>query len=296
MNDHFRDACKFLNLAASHRESRDLPHNSMQATLFFALGVERLLKGILFDLNPAFVLKDPGFKNALPVLHADRILKNARAAKELANAPDKELIALRPSIVRAATVSESADRHRGVMFRLAEYRDAICHRSLDELEDSTMVEILWRDFGTLTKSFSDELEIPLETLVGKTVREKREETDRADAVQRLVMELAVHKRHYGTVSKSDPEYDAAAAKKTSVLLGTGRPGDWFYVDISCPACGNEALLRGEVEYDLVDRESIPIGVYASALHCEYCDLRLDDPFDIDHLELHHYLVPDREFD
>ena len=41
--------------------------DAIQSTLMFALGIEKLLKGVIYDVNPVFILENAEFKNAFSV-------------------------------------------------------------------------------------------------------------------------------------------------------------------------------------------------------------------------------------
>jgi hypothetical protein len=292
MNDFLQDACLFLNMAENAREEGPQLRRSLQGVLFFALGIERILKAILHDLNPTFVLVDPGFSNALPALFQKHILEAEKNAKEIVAKPNQDVITLRTSILRTKLVSPTVRDHRAVLFRLADYRDIICHHRLGLLDEAIVTAILWRDFPIVTEAFSAELNLTKQVLVGVSDRAKMEAEAVEEAPRRLDRLLDQHRRIYDDLRSKTADYDTIAAKRTQAALQRGSPGDWFLVGISCPACGHEAVLTGEVDYDVVDREPVPMGVFASSLTCYSCDLHLDDPFDLDYLKLHDLLQPD----
>ena len=64
MNSYFTDShVLFKDLAkkiSNNEVNTDM--EAIQSTLLFALGIEKLLKGMLFDLNPLFILENAEFK------------------------------------------------------------------------------------------------------------------------------------------------------------------------------------------------------------------------------------------
>ena len=53
------------------------------ATLWLAIGLEKLLKGILYSINPLYILKNPEFKNSIQVFYSDKVFNNFELIKSL---------------------------------------------------------------------------------------------------------------------------------------------------------------------------------------------------------------------
>ena len=93
MNNYLKDTQFFLKKASSII-SRDIDEEQViDATLFFALGIERLLKSILWSINPIYILKDQSFKNTAPILYKEELLtKNLSSNKEFSTNPDSDVL------------------------------------------------------------------------------------------------------------------------------------------------------------------------------------------------------------
>jgi hypothetical protein len=65
MNNYIRDAGEFLCRAAKLFDSDLLDERLVDALWLTALGLERVLKGILHDINPVYVLKSQDFKHSV---------------------------------------------------------------------------------------------------------------------------------------------------------------------------------------------------------------------------------------
>lgn len=46
--------------------------------LYFAIGLEKILKGYLLDINQTFIYKDCKFANVVPIVYKDRIIDNKK--------------------------------------------------------------------------------------------------------------------------------------------------------------------------------------------------------------------------
>ncbi len=76
-NEYLNDAIVFIQHVAKELSENMSYEDLLSLTLYFALGMERVLKGILFALNPIYVYKSQDFKNTITLFHKDRILDSA---------------------------------------------------------------------------------------------------------------------------------------------------------------------------------------------------------------------------
>jgi hypothetical protein len=127
MNEYLKDASFFLRRAAGLIEEGMPREKTIEASLHFAFGMERLLKSILFDLNPIYVYKSQEFKNTAPLLYRDRLLPNASHNREIAKEPDADVLTFKLSLLRSKSISQIADRHTNLLFSLSNFRDIIAH-------------------------------------------------------------------------------------------------------------------------------------------------------------------------
>src|SRR5450759_154521 len=111
-NEYNHDAIIFLSEAAARTSERMQDADIIQATLNLALGIERILKGILYDLNPTYVLMKPDFKHSVQVLYKDKISNDLEVRKELAANPDSDVLTFRNSLLRAQVISETVRKNK----------------------------------------------------------------------------------------------------------------------------------------------------------------------------------------
>lgn len=65
MNNYFLDSGIFLKEVSKTVHDKIEHFQIIQQTMNLALGLERLLKGILYDVNPTYILIDSDFKNPI---------------------------------------------------------------------------------------------------------------------------------------------------------------------------------------------------------------------------------------
>jgi hypothetical protein len=46
----------------------------INCTLYYAIGLEKILKGFLYDINPTFIYKQSDFSNVVPIVYKDVII------------------------------------------------------------------------------------------------------------------------------------------------------------------------------------------------------------------------------
>ena len=119
MNAYFSDAQHWLRRASNALllcEHGGTDENLHDAIIFFAFGVEKLFKGILWDVNPLFIMENPGFENACGVLYRSQLRSKS---KEKADKEDKQkavnhsVLPFQGSMMRAKEFSETVASHMG---------------------------------------------------------------------------------------------------------------------------------------------------------------------------------------
>jgi hypothetical protein len=279
MNDYIDDASHFLTLGVQLicAPSGDV----VNGALFTAIGAEKLLKGLLWRVNPVFVLKEQDFKHVVPTLYPERLVATEKRDSEIAATPNCDVVSMRTSILRAKVLSEAVSKHKGVLFALASYRDVIAHRPTRELDQKKVRGTLIRDVYPMLAAVAIELNVPLDSLIGgRAVRlaglAAKHQTDVEDRV-RLILE--VHRAKWSQL-KGVPGFVDKMKWRTASALAEGQKRS-----VRCPACANEALLSLEVEYETVDGQPRSAGEVPKALFCYFCKLSIDDEIDLDHLSL-----------
>lgn len=273
-SDYLADAQKLIRLSSFHISASMTPEETIQGALLFSLGVEKLLKYLLAEINPIFILKIADFKHSAPSLYSDKIVSTG---KEIDTKPDSDVITFRISLGRSKVFSKVAHKHSQLLFTLAHWRDVIAHRPTSELDLSKVELMLKKDAIPLIREFSEELQISLSDFFGAeelrlsglsqllTNREKFE----TEMNQMLTSHKAIWEHR-----STNAEFTSRANDLTSTLLKHSGV-DFLYEEIPCPACSNLCVVRIEPDYDYADGESYLSGVYAAQLHCYYCGLNMD---------------------
>ena len=281
MNNYLSDSGIFFK-EVSRRIQDTIPDNEIiQLSFNLALGCERLLKGILFDINPTYILIEPDFKHSLKTLYSTKIISEASASRELASKPNSDVISFSNSLLKSQLVSKSVHNHKNVLFVISNSRDIIAHCELNLLDKEKMREILQRDFYTMLKSFATELNIKQSHFFdGSHIKLSRisglRQTDLALKMELLLDE---HRGKWQSL-KGNPGFVQDKNQVTFLIYESGNKEK-----IECPSCENEALiyLKPIKEYDFSKFEEQVIGYQVKKLKCQYCKLEINDPAMLDNL-------------
>jgi hypothetical protein len=279
MNEYFKDSFVFLRKAASIIDDSIDFNQMIEASLHFALGIERILKGILWDINPIYVLNDPSFKNSAPILYHEKLYKVR--SPEITDKPSSDVLTYRTSLLRVLAFSRVARQFSGLLFALSEYRDIIVHRPLAELEAKKLEKLLLYDFITVIKEFSEELNIPLVDLVGDSESKLRllAPDFAVDIEQRMKDKIAFYKSEWELIKRNQAKMKALEPllKKYS--------NEWNTDHMKCPACENTAIMSIEPDYEVMDGEAVITGIFPTGLRCSFCGFNASDYEEIDYLNL-----------
>ncbi len=278
-----RDAVVLLQLAIRHIDEKMKSEQIVEAATFLAFGLERVLKEVLWRINPLYVLEDPSFKNSLPVLYRSKMLATELNDPQIASKPNSDVLTFRNSLVRAAICSPTILKHKALLFKVSELRDILAHHQLRNIDFGDLEILLQRDTYPLLCGLCDELELKRNVLFrGHNIRlakmSARLEKDIAKSLERLFEgHLAIWKSLRG-----NPGFVEDKEKVTAMILSTD-----FKVPFDCPACGNMAVLYGSPEFELNVQEAreVLVSVSVRKLKCQYCKLEIRGYEQIDFLNL-----------
>jgi hypothetical protein len=257
------------------------------STLLYALGIERVLKGILYEVNPVYVFKEPAFKHTVTALYQHRIVGTGGKSPELAKDPNHDVLSYREALSRAAVLSSVAQGNLATLHRIARARDIIAHCPLSPLTHDEMWRLTYLDAPHVVSAFESELALSMGTLTGHGEDDPAEIRARQNAATTLQTKVQEHARQWDAM-KAHALNSEHAAKRLAVLEQlAGR--DRFYVAFPCPACGNSAALESEVDFDWSDGESVPQGVFPVRLECTFCNLVVSDSYELDELKASDFL-------
>lgn len=297
MNDYFDDARYWLrraslSLASSVRDDDDeLLHDSV---LFFAFGVEKVFKGILWNVNPLFTIEKPGFANACGVLYQDKMVQKQREKAEKddkKNQFDRNVLAFGESMKRAMVFSSVVSTHIGVLTHLADLRGMLAHRLTKDMNKDEARSYLHRTFLPLVTALSKEtgMQLPDWQIADKEVLEEanaREQHyfDFDNSMKRLIEKhLAVFVER-----KKDPGQLAKADRETQNALLINRSSPQQAYPAICPVCDSQALLVVTLNDQYAEREIDPEG-YPTGFECRYCDFQIHDYEEMDYFAIQQFM-------
>lgn len=286
MNKNIHDG--LTNLRRSSLTIKDTMSNEEieDAIMYFAFGTERILKGTLETLNPAFAIKSGKFEDIVKQCYSDRVVDSKFKAD---NAKSQiEHIAFKELIRRSSILFESCSQYVGVLHNLRIHRNILAHRSLDEFDHENihkwllgvyfpLISEILKDSGIDCKSAFDVKSAELEqfALVAKHNQE----------IIRFVTDLLKQHNEIWTKKNDQTNIQRAAALTKSRLETPRKYYEHSYEEQVCPACQNTAVLVMEPDFDYDDEHSRIAGVYPVLLECHYCDLEVSDYEYFSHLEL-----------
>jgi DNA-directed RNA polymerase subunit RPC12/RpoP len=269
-NPYLRDAPYFLQRAIDAiADEADGPENLSHA-LDLALGFERILKGILWNEHPAFTLVDETFANMTKVLYADKMRKaGAEPGANQKKEANADSVTFRTAAARARLFSNAAQEQFSILMKLGHVRDIVVHNDLAVLDLKDTTFFIRRNLHPLLVAFSAEelfdayaMMADAEAKLGKMAVDYIEDLETRVA-KRLARHVELYRRRRTPVEYAFP----AVSKPTS---------DQWDTPMDCPACGQKAFVREEVDFDYVDRQAIPTGAFITHLRCPHCRLFVED--------------------
>lgn len=278
MNKYYRDSEYFFQAAAASIKERMSKRDLFSATMQFALAIERILKGIIYDVNPVYVLVDSSFKNAVAVSHRPDI-KNITS--EVSQTPNADVITYRNSLLRAEVFSNFAHDNKSTLFFLSTCRDIIAHNDLDILELEKIKTLLFRDFFRIASSVADLTGINIHRLLGQQDNRLANLSARhQDSVEsRLAITLANHKEKWEVLKKTIGFTEDKISVTNEVLTTPNK------FSVECPACKQLALLycKQETEINPYIGTNVIAGYFITRIKCQFCKLDISEYDEIEFL-------------
>lgn len=279
MNNYFEDSKIFFRnsakLISEDMDKADL----VNTTMSFALAIERVLKGILYEVNPLYILIKPEFKNSIAAIYSQKIVNSTQ---EVTNTPDSDVITYRNSLLRAEVVSDFAHKNKSLLFYLSECRDIIAHSELSHLDLDKMSLMMRKDFFTISQQVSGILSINIRSLLSqqdnrlsKISADLQESTpDKVDII------LANHSSKWEVLRTTA----GFIADKDATLAQILKTPNKFPCE--CPACKNIAVLFAapETEFNKYMNQDVVLGYFIKKIKCVYCKLEITDYEHISYLE------------
>ena len=294
-DEYLFDAQRLLGMAGKDISEGMDNTEVIAATTFFSLGVERLLKFILADVNPVFVLSNGDFKNAAPCLYKHRFVNDDQHSVT-SSKPDHDVVSFRLALQRALLFSAGVKENSQLLYSLANHRDILAHRPLSELDIPKAKRLLAKDAYKLLNDICSERSIPTNSFFGEDDDRLKTLSDKLQGEEAFAQNMTAKLEHHRALwveRSSTPEFVAQAENQTASLLQ--RSGqDFSYEPIDCPACSQEAVARIEPDYDYdpAERTSFVTGVFVDSINCCFCDLKLTDYEELNYVDANSILIGD----
>jgi len=275
IQNYFIQDSKYFFKKASEKIIQDIETNDLIQIVFnMALGVERLLKGVLYDINPIYVLTAPDFMNSFPTLYKEKIINICKDEKIISIKPNENVITYRQSLIRAQIVSKVTYENKTTLYKLGEYRDIIAHCNLAIIDNEDLRIFIYREFYPLVSSFCEELKIPKTHFFDNSgiriARISSSFQNEKEIQLRLLIEASVGS---WLLKKDDAELIKMYKKQTEKLLE-----DKDNYKIICPACGNDSILFTDPVYEYINElgKEVQSDFIPKFFVCRFCHLRLED--------------------
>ena len=290
--DYLADAKRHLTSAAQHISAGMSDEERFHAVVLAAVGVEKLLKHLLAQINPALILEKMTFASLMVVFHADNVTGPDHHLNALTEKAKTNVIGFSEAIDHASYVCEGVKTHKGLLHALRGYRDVMLHRFSGEVDARTCDVLLCRDLVTALEAISECLVSDgAAELIGGINYEKMArlsaETAAIENLRAHMTNLLEHHRLEWLAAERDAETIARATRRTSSEAERSNSNE-----CRCPACGQRAIetLEFEVdwEWDSVDQQPVPeiVGANAIEIECYYCGLHLTGYDEIAYAETH----------
>lgn len=168
INDFYKDASLFLKGISSTINNGHLRNDGqlnksavIKNVLLLGVGIEKMLKGYLYNINPVLVLNNISYASVSKGIYGD-LITHPDDNSDFLNfkQKDADVIALNESINRASHFSKCVFHHKIFLLTLKEVRDVIAHcelsiyRESDKLQE--LADMLERDFYPFVQAFMDE--------------------------------------------------------------------------------------------------------------------------------------------
>jgi hypothetical protein len=286
-SEYLADAKKLILMSSQDIKEEMQELEVIHATTFFSFGIERLLKFVLANINPVFVLKNGDFKNAAPCLYKHKFV-NSDQHGETTSKLDEDVVSLRVAMQRALIFSSGVKDNSQLLFSLANYRDILAHCPLAKLNISKANRLLARDGYKLVSDICLELSLSAIDFYGTShdrLRNLSHKIQNEEEFSRgMASRIEQHKLQWSQKASQSEFVKQASDITKSLLSSSGH--DFTYVPFTCPACAQEAVARIEPDYDYdpAEKTSFVTGVFVDNINCYFCGLKLQDYEELNYVD------------
>jgi hypothetical protein len=282
-NQYYKDSFEFFK-----RVSKNIAKNKLlsdfevtQNVLFFAIGVEKLLKGILYNINPLYILKNSDFKNSAGVCYKSLVKNDGDLNKK----PESDVIAFHSCIMFSSVFSQSVMDNKNTLMKLKDARDIIIHCTLKELVIEELKTLLERDFYPLLDAVDQELHLGGQLNFfnnNQSILAFKSSELQINIVNRIELRKKAAESRWKQI-RGTKFYTGIETQEITDFLLSGK--NVFPTD--CPVCGNEALFYANPirEYNPSLRKEVQVGLIPKKLDCKFCLFEVSDYKEFDYLKI-----------
>lgn len=285
--EYLIDSQKLIYMSIPHIEENMEYEQVVQAMTFFSFGIERLLKHILSNVNPVFILMNGDFKNAAPCLYKSSFITTGKN-KQITDSPNHDVISFRVAMQRALLFSKAVQENKQLIYSLAHYRDILAHKPTSEIDLAKASSLLARDGINLISDICKEISASPKNFFGEHLNRleklSKKIKDKEEFEQGMVALLDDHLKVWQH-RKTNIDFENKASEITHSLISSSG-NDYSHEEFTCPACSNEAVARIEPDYDYDKAEgtSYIVGMFVDKIHCYYCGLELDNYDELNYVD------------
>ncbi|MDI9239870.1 hypothetical protein QLQ15_13240 [Lysobacter sp. LF1] len=274
-SDYAHDSIAQLSIAAGYIKANMNNDERTIALVFSAIGIEKLLKFVIAEVNPSFVLKSQDFESTVLACHRDQVA--AERIGDIESKAKTDVLTMRAAVQRASFFSAAARKHSQVIHALADARDIAVHRPTRELDVAKVDVLLTRDIYRVVEDVSCSTTLSIDQLLGghrgrlsnlsRQIAERDNVQAKVKALLAESLELWAGRQTRGGVVEGA---EAVTQKCLSMMDNA--------VSCVCPACGNKAIayVEPDWDFDADDQVVYATGVSVREIKCFYCSLMLDE--------------------
>ena len=274
-NDYATDALAFFRKCILLTDKLDSNDIVADVLLYFAVGVEKFAKHVLANVNPAFIYTKLDFDTVARLHYTTRV-------KHLPAGEDRKLcehvVTMREALARARWFSRPIGSHFNALQKLSRYRDTVLHHCRSDLDFEDARVLIRSTLKPFLTDIARELNVTQAVLL-QGAAPKLEFTDDESGLtldKRVKAKLKYYRKEWKK-RQLDP-----SLKERLFWLSSIYRDETKYNMGRCPACGNVALFRAELEYD---DEGEARAVYPIGLACAFCGYETSDWQEMDYLKL-----------
>lgn len=282
-NDYTKDASMIFQNISRKIADGQYDNNNIEiidGVLWFAIGVEKLLKGLLYNINPTYILEKPEYENSAIYLYSDKILN-----KEGLKADNINVITFTKSLVRVSNFCETILHNKHAFMNLRDLRDTIAHKPIKQLNIDDLRLLLLRDFYPLLKSLSDSMNIGGDLYFFNNLNAKLAQISSSletDIAKALKIRIDGILKDWNTKKKAPGQSELKFKQKTLSLLS-----DDYTYPCKCPCCKNYAVVYTKpiYEFNPIEKKLMVVSVETQKLICGYCGFDTNKYNELDYLKI-----------